>query len=63
MRNFPSAEALVAAYWRKLASSMGAAYRTRDRVDRGAALRRVRVSSSAPKPGTSVAQTGSNGRE
>jgi hypothetical protein len=32
MRNFPSQEALVAAYWRKLARSIGAAHSGRGRV-------------------------------
>ncbi len=32
MRNFPTEKALVAAYWRKLASSVGAAYKSRGRA-------------------------------
>jgi hypothetical protein len=32
MRNFPSQEALVAAYWRKLARSNGATHKSRSRV-------------------------------
>lgn len=32
MRNFPSEKALVAAYWRKLASYVEAAYKSRGRV-------------------------------
>jgi len=32
MRNFPSEKALVAAYWRKLASRVEAAYKSRGRV-------------------------------
>jgi hypothetical protein len=32
MRTLPTREALVAAYWRKLASSIGAAYKSRGRV-------------------------------
>lgn len=32
MRNFPSEKALVAAYWRKLASRVGAAYKKRGNV-------------------------------
>jgi len=32
MRNFPSEKALVAAYWRKLARRVEAAYKSRGRV-------------------------------
>lgn len=37
MRTFPTREALVTAYWRKLASRIGAAYKSHERVRRNAA--------------------------
>ena len=40
MRTFPAEEALVVAYWRKLASSVRAAHKSRGRVARDAALSR-----------------------
>src|SRR4030095_13595550 len=43
MRTLPTREALVAAYWRKLASSVEAAYRGRDRVLARRAARALRT--------------------
>jgi hypothetical protein len=39
MRNFPTKEALVRAYWRKLTSSIEVAYKSRGRVSAGGAAR------------------------
>jgi hypothetical protein len=41
MRGFPSEKALVTAYWRKLARSVGAAYKNRDHEGRDALQRPV----------------------
>jgi hypothetical protein len=43
MRNLPSEKALVTAYWRKLARSIGAAYRSRSRVSVRRAVRTLRT--------------------
>jgi hypothetical protein len=43
MRTLPTREALVAAYWRKLASSVEAAYRGRGRVLARRAARALRT--------------------
>jgi hypothetical protein len=43
MRNFPTREALVAAYWRKLASSIEAAYSNRGRVSKRGAEHALRT--------------------
>jgi hypothetical protein len=68
MRTLPTREALVAAYWRKLASSIEAAYTGRGRVfATGAAgalqarRRRVPVKPIEKlKPASTVAQSASN---
>jgi hypothetical protein len=43
MRAFPSEKALVAAYWRKLASSIEAAYKGRRRVSARRAAPALRI--------------------
>jgi hypothetical protein len=43
MRSFPSREALVAAYWRKLASSIGTTYKSRGRAFARHAARALRT--------------------
>lgn len=43
MRKFLSEKALVAAYWRKLTSSIGAAYKSRGRVSAGATVQALRT--------------------
>jgi hypothetical protein len=62
MRTLPSREALVAAYWRKLASSIEAAYKGRRRVvARRAAgtlqTRRRRSRGNGPAKGIPARQT------
>ena len=53
MRNFPTKEALVRAYWRKLTSSIEVAYKSRGRVS--ARRRGAPVSNSS---GSRLAQRG-----
>jgi len=62
MRTLPTREALVAAYWRKLASSIEAAYKGRARVvARGAAgalqIRRLRSRGNGAAKGIPAGQT------
>jgi hypothetical protein len=62
MRTLPTREALVAAYWRKLASSIETAYKARGRVFAGGATgalqrRRRRSRGNAAAKGIPARQT------
>jgi hypothetical protein len=61
MRNLPTQEALVAAYWRKLANSIGAVYSGRGRLSVRRAARTLRIrrrrASRRPSGGNGAAPT------
>ena len=56
MTSFPTEEALVATYWRKLARSIGGAYKSRRRADRDATLPRNLLGVGAPRRPYHLAQ-------
>jgi len=49
MRSFPTQKVLVRAYWRKLTSSIGAAYKSDGRVSAGRATRVLQTRRAGPR--------------